>query len=129
VVLSLRNGTRREIALDFMPDNIHRLPDGSLLVAGQRASVTAIHACGALCPQAWVVTRVEPGTGAVQPLLSGPGTAAINYACGAVAIADTLFVTARGDQRIAYRRFPGAAFLQLRSAGRRVVRPGVAVLR
>jgi hypothetical protein len=111
VVLSLRDGSRREVALDFMPDNIHRLADGSLLVAGQRASVAAIHACGAQCPQPWVVTRVEPRTGAVQPLLSGPGTPAINYACGAIAVADTLFVTARGAQRIAYRRFPEIAFL------------------
>jgi hypothetical protein len=108
VVLSLRQGTRREIALDFMPDNIHRLADGSLLVAGQRTTVDAIHVCGPQCPQPWVVARVEPRTGAVQELLSGPGTPAINYACGAVAVADTLFITARGDQRLAYRRLPAA---------------------
>ncbi len=110
LVLSLRDGARREVQLDFMPDNIHRLADGSLLVAGQRASVAAIHACGAQCPEPWVVTRVEPRTGAVQPLLSGPGTPAINYACGAIAVADTVFVTARGAQRIAYRRLPEVAF-------------------
>jgi hypothetical protein len=108
VVLSLRQGTRREIALDFMPDNIHRLADGSLLVAGQRTTVDAIHGCGAQCPQPWVIARVEPRTGAVQELLSGPGTPALNYACGAVAVADTLFITARGDQRLAYRRLPAA---------------------
>jgi hypothetical protein len=108
VVLSLRAGTRREIALDFMPDNIHRLADGSLLVAGQRTTVEAIHGCGPQCPQPWVVARVEPRTGAVQELLSGPGTAALNYACGAVAVADTLCITARGEQRLAYRRVPAA---------------------
>ncbi len=108
VVLSRRDGSRREIPLDFMPDNIHRLGDGSLLVAGQRTSVDAIHGCGPQCPQPWVVARVEPRTGAVRELLSGPGTAAINYACGAVAVAGTLFVTARGEQRIAYRRLAAA---------------------
>ena len=48
----------------------------------------------------------EPRTGAVQELLSGPGTRALNYACGALAVAGTLFVTARGEHSIAYRRLP-----------------------
>jgi hypothetical protein len=108
VVLSLREGTRREIDLDFMPDNIHRLADGSLLVVGQRTTVEAIHACGSQCPQPWTLARVDPRAGTVQELLSGPGTPAINYACGAIAIAGTVFVTARGDRRLAYRRMDAA---------------------
>jgi len=112
VVLSLTDASRKEIALDFMPDNIHRLANGSLLVAGQRTTVAAIHACtGPQCPQPWVIAHVEPQGGTVTELLSGPGTTAINYACGAVAISGTLFVTARGAQRIAYRDVPGAAYL------------------
>jgi len=111
VVLSLPPGSRREIPLDFMPDNIHRLPDGSLLVGGQRTTVDAIHACnGPQCPQPWVIARVDPGNGAVTVMLEGRGNAAVNYACGAVAVADTLFVTVRGAQRIIYRSFPAAAF-------------------
>jgi hypothetical protein len=111
VVLSLREGTRREIPLDFMPDNIHRLPDGSLLVGGQRTTVAAIRACqGPQCPQAWVVARVEPASGATHVLLEGRGTPLVNYACGAVAVADTLFVTVRGEQRVLYRSFPAATF-------------------
>jgi hypothetical protein len=107
VVMSLRDATRREIALDFMPDNIHRLADGTVLVAGQRTTVEAIQACGPQCLQPWVVARVDPDTERVQELLGGPGTAAINYACGALAVSGTLFLTARGDQRLAYRRLPG----------------------
>jgi hypothetical protein len=111
VVLSLLDGSRRQIPLDFMPDNIHRLPDGSLLVGGQRTTVDAIHACtGPQCPQPWVVARVKPDDGAVTVLLEGRGNPAVNYACGAVAVADTLFVTVRGDQRIIYRRLPAASF-------------------
>jgi hypothetical protein len=111
VVLSLLSGSRREIPLDFMPDNIHRLPDGSLLVGGQRTTVAAIHACnGPQCPQPWVIARVNPADGAVTVMLEGRGNAAVNYACGAVAVADTLFVTVRGAQRIIYRSFPAAAF-------------------
>ena len=109
VILSRRDGSRREIPLGFMPDNIHRLSDGSLLIAGQRTTVAAIQACtGAPCPQPWVVARVQPRSGRIQPLLTGTGSAEISYACGALAVNGTLYVTARGDQRIAYHAFAPA---------------------
>ncbi|HEV2702859.1 MAG TPA: hypothetical protein VGV09_14610 [Steroidobacteraceae bacterium] len=107
VILSRRDGSRRAIPLNFMPDNIHRLADGSLLVAGQRTTVAAIRACsGAQCPQAWVVAQVQPRTGRVRELVSGPGSAAVNYACGALAVNGTLYITVRGAQRIAYQTLP-----------------------
>jgi hypothetical protein len=110
VVLSLRKDTRREIPLDFMPDNIHRLADGSLLVGGQRTTVDAVHACaGPQCPQPWDVARVNPADGAVAILLEGPGSPEVNYACGAIEVAGTLFVTVRGAQRIIYRELAAAA--------------------
>ena len=109
VVLSLADGSRREIPLDFMPDNIHRLADGSLLVGGQRTTVEAIHACnGPQCPQPWVIARVRPADGAVSVLLQGPGTPEVNYACGAIEVDGTLFGTVRGAQRIIYRKLPPA---------------------
>ena len=109
VVLSLRNGSRREIPLDFMPDNIHRLPDGSLLIGGQRTTVDAVHTCGPQCPQPWVIARVNPADGAVAVLLEGPGSPEVNYACGAIEVGGTLFVTVRGAQRIIYRDLAAAA--------------------
>jgi hypothetical protein len=102
VVLSRDDGARREIPLDFMPDNIRRLDDGSLLVAGQRTSVEKIAACAAQCPQPWVVVKVDPQTGTVRKLLMREGTQAINYACSALLVGDTVYITARGDRRIAY---------------------------
>jgi hypothetical protein len=115
VILSRRDGSRRAIPLNFMPDNIHRLADGSLLVAGQRTTVAAIRACtGAQCPQPWVIARVQPRTGRVQSLLSGAGSAVLNYACGALAVNGTLYITVRGDQRIAYRTFAPASAAMLR---------------
>ena len=100
VVISRRPDVSREITLDFMPDNIHRLEDGSLLVGGQKTEVQKIAACGAQCPQPWMVVRVDPKSGAVSPLLEGKGTEAVNYACGAVVVNDSMYVTARGDRRI-----------------------------
>ncbi|HEY4213957.1 MAG TPA: DUF4142 domain-containing protein [Steroidobacteraceae bacterium] len=99
-VVSRRAEASREIPLDFMPDNIHRLQDGSLLVGGQKTEVQKIAACGAQCPQPWVVVRVDPKSGAVTRLLEGKGTEAINYACGGIVVDNTLYVTARGDRRI-----------------------------
>jgi hypothetical protein len=107
VIFSRRNEARREIPLDFMPDNIHRLADGSLLVAGQATSVESIEACGGSpCPRPWVVARVDPIKGTVRRVLTGAGTDAVNYACSALVVDDTLYVTARGDRRIGYTRWP-----------------------
>jgi hypothetical protein len=107
VVLSRRDGARRDIALDFMPDNIHRLWDGTLLVAGQRTTVAAIRSCtGPQCPQPWAVVRVDPRSGNILPIVEQNGTRAINYACGALAVGDALFITARGEHSLVYQLLP-----------------------
>jgi hypothetical protein len=104
VVISRADGRRREIPLDFMPDNIRRRIDGTLLVAGQQTRVEPIAACGAQCPQPWVVAEVDPRTGAVRTLLRREGTAAVNYACTALEANGEIYITVRGDDRIAYLR-------------------------
>ena len=38
----------------------------------------------------------------MTPLLTRPGNSLINYACGAVQVEGTLYLTARGDRRLAY---------------------------
>jgi hypothetical protein len=111
-VLVIARGARmrREILLDFLPDNIKRQPDGTLLVTGQRAKVADIAACrGPACPQEWLVARLDPGRGAVTTVLSGAGTAAISYACSALQVDDKLYVTARGDNRLIVVDAPGGA--------------------
>jgi len=107
VLLSRRDGTRRELALDFLPDNLKVLADGSLLVAGQRTTVERIAACaGPRCPQPWVVARIDIPSGSVHELASGPGSARIDYATGALQLDGTLYITARSDDRIAYLPVP-----------------------
>ena len=103
VIFSRRDDVRREVPLDFMPDNIHRLADGTLLVAGQATSVKSIHSCaGPQCPQPWVVARVDPVSGTVRSLLKREGTPLVNYACSALIVDDTVYITARGDRRVSY---------------------------
>jgi len=106
LVISRNSPTGREIPLDFLPDNIHRAADGSLLIAGQRATVKDVAACGASCPQEWVVVRVDVAKAAITPLLSGKGSESFNYACGALQVGDTIFVTLRGAAKIAWTPAP-----------------------
>lgn len=108
VVLSRRDGSRREIPLPFLPDNLHRLEDGTLLVGGQRTTAAAVGACrGPHCPQPWVVARVDPASGRTETLLEGPGSERVDYACGALAVDGQLYVTVRGDRRLVVAPLPG----------------------
>ena len=103
VAVDLKTRRRREIALDFLPDNIKRAADGSLLVGGQKTTVASIAACdGPQCPQDWEVARVDPISGGVTPLVSRHGDALVNYAATGVEVGGTLYITVRGDKRIAY---------------------------
>lgn len=103
-VIDRASGAVRVVPLDFRPDNLHRAADGTLLVGGQRAAVRDIAACGAACPQPWLVARFNPASGTLGTLASGAGSAAINYACGAVEVDGELFMTLRGEPRIAWIR-------------------------
>lgn len=103
LVVSRNSPVGREIPLDFLPDNIHRADDGSLLVAGQRAKVQDIAACGGTaCPQEWAVVRIDLAKATVTPVLAGKGSEGVNYACGALQVGDTIFVTLRGAPKIGW---------------------------
>jgi hypothetical protein len=103
LVLNRNSPTGKEIPLDFLPDNLHWAPDGSLLVAGQRAQPKDITACGASsCPQEWTVARVDVASLAVTPILNRKGSEIINYVCGALQVGDTLYLTLRGAPRVAW---------------------------
>jgi len=103
LLLPVTGGRRREIPLDFMPDNIHLLVDGTLLVGGQRTTVERIARCGGgACPQAWAIVRIDPRSGVVQPLLTRPGTPEVNYACGGIELGGVLYFTDRGTRSVAY---------------------------
>jgi sugar lactone lactonase YvrE len=101
-IIDRASGALRVVPLDFRPDNIHRAPDGTLLVGGQRAAVRDIAGCGAACPQPWLVARFDPATMTFATLASGTGSDAINYACGALEVDGELFTTLRGQPRIAW---------------------------
>jgi len=109
LIINRASGAQRVVRLDFRPDNVHRTADGMLLIAGQRAAVRNIAACGPSCPQPWIVARFAPASGTVATLVQGRGSETINYACGAMELDGTLFITLRGAPRIAWTRVPGGA--------------------
>jgi hypothetical protein len=86
-----RDGSgRRELALPHHPDNLSWGADGTLLVTGQKGSVTQIPACGRLdsgtCPLPFSVVRVGPDDLALElvfdhdpALLGGAGTVALEH--------------------------------------------------
>lgn len=99
VVEGLARITRR-IALPFRPDNIHVLPDATLLVAGQEGSPSAIGKCGAQCPLRWFVAQIDPATGRVDVLVEREGTVQANYATTALKAGNKLYIAVRGDNRV-----------------------------
>ena len=102
VILPREGGRSETVQLDFLPDNIHRLEDGSLLVGGQRTEVERIARCGAgECPQPWTIVRIEPRSHTVTPLLAREGSPEVNYACGGLVVGKELYLTARGSRSVA----------------------------
>jgi hypothetical protein len=101
LAIDRRTGKRHTIPLDFLPDNIKRSADGTLLVAGQATDVARIATCtGPVCAQDWVVVRVDPKSGRVTTLVARRGNATVSYACGALEVDGILYITARADKRM-----------------------------
>jgi sugar lactone lactonase YvrE len=101
LAIDRRTLKRRTITLDFMPDNLKLAADGTLFVAGQATTVGSIAACnGPVCAQDWVIARIDPKSGAVTKLITRKGNATVSYACGALEVDGTLYITARADRRL-----------------------------
>jgi len=104
-----RDGPPTSIALDFMPDNIRRAPDGSLLIAGQDTDPATLMGCKTpICPIGWTVARLDPASLRVDYLLRRQDSATFSAASGATELAGTLWIaTPRGD-RIAIAPLPAS---------------------
>ncbi len=96
------------IKLDYLPDNLKWATDGTILVGGQRAPVSAIANCtGATCIDDWLIAKLDPRTLKSRTLVNGKGTPAVNYATGATELDGTLYITNRGAGRVGVIRAKG----------------------
>ena len=88
------------IPLDFMPDNIHRAADGSLLIGGHATDIRALISCGAPpCPVDWAIARLDPATMRLTSVRREKGTPSFGGATGAAEANGALWIgTARGDR-------------------------------
>jgi hypothetical protein len=87
--------------LPFLPDNVKRLADGSLLLAAQRPPVERIARCGGpSCPADWLIARFDAATLRWTVVHEARGNEALNYATGAVEHDGRAWIANRGDGRI-----------------------------
>ena len=91
------------IRLDYLPDNLRRASDGTLLVTGQGPDIKTLLSCKtASCPHAWTVVRLDPVSLKVTPVLHVPGTPSFSDATTALQVGNELWIgTYKGD-RVAY---------------------------
>jgi hypothetical protein len=96
------HGATQATDLPFLPDNVKRLPDGTLLLAAQRPPLARIARCASpSCPADWLVARFDPATLRWTVVHESPGSEALNYATGAVEHDGRAWIANRGDGRIA----------------------------
>jgi hypothetical protein len=85
----------------FLPDNVRRLADGKILVAGQDGDIKRLLApCGKpRCVAGWWVAHLDPQTMKLKVLLHVPATAAFGDATSALKVGNQLWVgTYMGDR-------------------------------
>jgi sugar lactone lactonase YvrE len=104
VRLTWHNGVleKKVIPLDFLPDNLHWAPDGTLLIAGQRRDMERLfEACTPEpCRIAWVVARLDPRAMTVRELKSGDGQS-FTEATTALQVGHQIWLGSADDDRIA----------------------------
>ena len=85
----------------FLPDNVRRLPDGNILVAGQDGDIKRLLSpCGKpRCVAGWWVARLDPNAMALKVLMHVPATEAFGDATSALKVGNELWVgTYMGDR-------------------------------
>lgn len=99
--------------LDFLPDNLHRAPDGSLLTAGLNLDDPV---CGKIdrvgpfdfqafmtCPRAFTVWSVDPQTLQGRVIASGPANPLFSNITMALPVGNELWIGTFHGDRVAYR--------------------------
>ena len=87
----------------FLPDNVRRLADGAILVAGQDGDIKRLLApCGKpRCVAGWWVARLDPRTMSLKTLMHVPATPAFGDATIALKVGKDLWVGAYMGDRVA----------------------------
>jgi len=91
------------VSTPFLPDNVRRLPDGGILVAGQDGDIKRLLSpCGKpRCVAGWWVAHLDPETMKLDVLLHVPATEAFGDATSALKVGKELWIGTYMGDRIA----------------------------
>jgi hypothetical protein len=102
------NGERMTATTDFLPDNIHHEPDGSLYVTGQNVEPSALIAgCpSGDCPHGTTILRLDPTTMKTRVMARLPPNATFSDGTTALRVGDTIFLGSYRGDAVAYMKAP-----------------------
>ena len=92
----------------FLPDNVRRLPDGKILVAGQDGDIKRLLApCGKpRCVAGWWVALLDPKSMTLSTLMHVPATEAFGDATSALKVGKELWIGTYMGDRVAVVPWP-----------------------
>jgi hypothetical protein len=101
-------GERMTTPLDFLPDNIHDAPDGSLYVTGQNADPKQLMAgCpSGNCQHATTIVKLDPVTMQTRVIARLPPNATFSDGTTALQVGDTIFLGSYLGDAVAYMKAP-----------------------
>ena len=98
----------KSIPLAFMPDNIHRAPDGTMLIGGHVSTIELLLSCKANCLNDWAVARLDPNTLEVSYLLWEKGSKTFADTTGAIELNNELWLSVYRGDRVAVVPVPAS---------------------
>jgi hypothetical protein len=101
-------GEQATVSVDFLPDNIHYAPDGSLYVTGQDVDPKQLMAgCpSGDCLHATTIVKLDPATMKTRVIARLPPNATFSDGTTALQIGDTIFIGSYRGDAVAYMKVP-----------------------
>jgi hypothetical protein len=107
-VARVGGGERATASMDFLPDNIHLAPDGSLYVTGQNADPKQLVAgCpSGDCRHGTTIVKLDPVTMKTRLIARLPPNATFSDGTTALQVGDTIFLGSYRGDAVAYMNAP-----------------------
>ena len=102
------SGEPKTVSVDFLPDNIHYSPDGSLYVTGQNVDPKQLLAGCASgdCLHGTTIVKLEPATMKTRVIARLSPNATFSDGTTALQVGDTIFIGSYRGDAVAYMKAP-----------------------
>jgi hypothetical protein len=96
------------VAVDFLPDNIHYSPNGSLYVTGQNVDPKQLLAgcASGECQHGTTIVKLDPATMKTRVIARLPPNATFSDGTTALQVGDTIFIGSYRGDAVAYMKAP-----------------------